>query len=231
MHLTVHRYIFIYKQRCFPVVQMCRHFFSSISSIPVLQSALHLSNCQLGITDKLSHLIRSSSHRVTKSAAMEKDSNTVHLEKPPLDTYDKNWAHVTSAGREATAREHELSVAQAVRMYYKAVIWSIMISMVIIMEGYEIVLIGSLFGQPAFQKKYGKPAPDTPTGYQVPASWQAGLTAASNVGAFIGSLLNGWLSDKLGYRKVLMGLLSGYLRPSSCFSLRRPFRFCLQVRS
>ena len=81
------------------------------------------------------------------------------------------------------------------------------ISLVIIMEGYEIVLIGSLFGQPAFQKKYGKATSLSSTGYQVSASWQVGLSNAPTVGAFIGAMFNGYLMERFGYRKVLMGAL------------------------
>ena len=78
------------------------------------------------------------------------------------------------------------------------------ISLVIVMEGYEIVLIGSLFGQPAFQKQFGEPTSKGSTSYQVTAPWQAGLANGANVGAFIGGFLNGWLTDKFGYRKVLL---------------------------
>jgi SP family general alpha glucoside:H+ symporter-like MFS transporter len=75
------------------------------------------------------------------------------------------------------------------------------------MEGYDIVLIGSLFGQPAFQQKYGQPTSASSTGYQVRTPWQVGLGNATNVGAFIGAMFNGWLTDRFGYRRVLMGSL------------------------
>jgi SP family general alpha glucoside:H+ symporter-like MFS transporter len=54
----------------------------------------------------------------------------------------------------------------------------------------------------------------TKTGYQIPASWQAGLGQASGVGAFFGTLLNGYLVAIFGQRRVLLvslALLSCFL--------------------
>jgi len=49
----------------------------------------------------------------------------------------------------ATRREHELSVRDAIRLYPKAVGFSLIFSTALIMEGYDLSLLGSLYGYPA----------------------------------------------------------------------------------
>lgn len=43
--------------------------------------------------------------------------------------------------------------------------------------------------------------------YQLTAPWQAGLSNASGVGAFFGTLINGYLVTKFGMKRVLLGAL------------------------
>lgn len=43
--------------------------------------------------------------------------------------------------------------------------------------------------------------------YEIPASIQAGITNGVNAGQIIGLILNGYLADKFGYRKVMLGCL------------------------
>lgn len=40
------------------------------------------------------------------------------------------------------------------------------------------------------------------------AAWQGGLNNANGVGAFFGALLNGWLVNKFGQKRVLIGALA-----------------------
>jgi SP family general alpha glucoside:H+ symporter-like MFS transporter len=69
------------------------------------------------------------------------------------------------------------------------------------MEGYDIVLVTSLFAQPAFAERYGSFSPES--GWQITASWQSALGIAPMLGAILGAFLNGYLALKFGYRKVL----------------------------
>lgn len=55
-----------------------------------------------------------------------------------------------------TDAEHAMSLRDAVRLYPKSILYCIVISMAIIMEGYQVALVPSLFAQPAFQRKYGQ---------------------------------------------------------------------------
>ncbi|THY39474.1 sugar transporter [Aureobasidium pullulans] len=110
----------------------------------------------------------------------------------------------------ATDDEHNITLMQALKKYPQACFWSIAISTAIIMEGYDIVLIYSFFGQPAFVKKYGEY--DAASGeYSLSAAWQAGLGNGTQIGTVIGAFLNGYLTHKFGYRKVMIASLMSLL--------------------
>lgn len=49
-------------------------------------------------------------------------------------------AHQSEAAN-ATAQEHTLTVWQTLKKYPKACLWSFVVSMVIIMEGYDTILV------------------------------------------------------------------------------------------
>jgi SP family general alpha glucoside:H+ symporter-like MFS transporter len=107
---------------------------------------------------------------------------------------------------DATRHDHRMTLLQAVKLYPKAVGWSVVMSTALVMDGFDNKLMVSLFAQPAFAKKYGKLRPKGK--HQISAPWQSGLTNGSNVGQLIGLGLSGWMSEKLGFRKTMMlGLL------------------------
>lgn len=76
--------------------------------------------------------------------------------------------------RHAAADEKSMSVIQAIKLYPKAVGWSVVLSSALIMEGYDLALLGSLYGSPQFNMKYGVQNPSTGK-WSVPAKWQSAL--------------------------------------------------------
>lgn len=112
----------------------------------------------------------------------------------------------TSFAKQAAEEEHSLTLLQAIRKYPKAVMWSVLLSTSIIMEGYDIVLISSFFAQPSFREHYGSYQARTDT-WQITASWQNALSNAVSVGTIIGAFANGYFTHKFGYRKVLLASL------------------------
>lgn len=50
---------------------------------------------------------------------------------------------VTENARKATNEEHKMSLRQGVRLYPKAIAWSLLISTCICMEGYDVCLLSS----------------------------------------------------------------------------------------
>jgi SP family general alpha glucoside:H+ symporter-like MFS transporter len=115
--------------------------------------------------------------------------------------------------KRAAEEEHQLTLRQAIRLHPTAILWSVLLSTSIIMEGYDIVLMSSFFAQPAFSQKYG--LFDVPTKkYQISASWQNGLSNAVSVGTIVGAIINGYFSHRFGYRPVLLvslGLICAFI--------------------
>lgn len=91
--------------------------------------------------------------------------------------------------KHASDEEHAQTLLQALKSNRKAVFWSMLISMSIVMEGFDTLLLSNFFGYPQFAKKYGQDYGGT-IGYQVPASWQSGLNMGSTVGAIFGMLID-----------------------------------------
>ncbi|KAI0470641.1 sugar transporter [Xylariaceae sp. FL0804] len=116
---------------------------------------------------------------------------------------------VIRGARLATEKEHRMSLAEGVRLYPKAIAWSVLISTCIVMEGYDIALVNNFYAFPAWNRKYGQPytAQDGSVDYQVPAAWQSGLSNGAVVGEIIGLMINGWVSERFGYRYTVMACL------------------------
>jgi MFS transporter, SP family, general alpha glucoside:H+ symporter len=119
--------------------------------------------------------------------------------------HTKTMNEVTRNAKTATDKEHKMTLLQGLKLYPKAVGWSLLISTCIAMEGYDVCLLSNFYGFPQFNKKYGKQLPDGT--YQVPAPWQAGLSNGANVGEIIGLFINGWVSECFGYRYTVMTCL------------------------
>jgi SP family general alpha glucoside:H+ symporter-like MFS transporter len=104
--------------------------------------------------------------------------------------------------REATEAEHNLTLMHALKLYPQAVGWSILVLAACVMEGYDMAVIGQLFAQKAFQKEFGVPVDG---GYQVTALWQILLGNSAYIGVIIGILLSGFISEKIGMKKTMIG--------------------------
>lgn len=107
----------------------------------------------------------------------------------------------------ATKTEKSMTIKEAFKTYPKAVIFSMVLSTAIIMEGYDIVLLASLYAFPSFNKRFGEPTgvPEAP--YQIPATWQAGLANGAQIGEILGLFINGIVSERYGYRKTMIAAL------------------------
>ncbi|KAI5860835.1 sugar transporter [Durotheca rogersii] len=112
--------------------------------------------------------------------------------------------------RTATENEHSMTLLQGLKLYPKAIAWSVLISTCIVMEGYDISLVNNFYAFPQFNQKYGVPSIDADGNvtYQVPAAWQAGLSNGAVVGEIIGLLVNGWVSERYGYRYTVIACLT-----------------------
>lgn len=115
-------------------------------------------------------------------------------------------AVLASEAQQGAQAEHKMSLMQAIKTYPKAIGWSVLLSSTLIMEGYDLALLGNLYASPAFNKKYG--TLNEATGkYSVSAAWQSGLSNGARAGEIIGLIIAGWTADRYGYKKTTAGFL------------------------
>ena len=115
-------------------------------------------------------------------------------------------AVLNEKAKRADELDHQEKILPALRLHYKAVFWAFVVSMCVIMEGYDTSLLNNFYAYPAFAKRFGNFDPGSGK-YQLTAPWQAGLGNSSGVGAFFGAFLNGFLVDRFGHKKVVLGSL------------------------
>lgn len=113
-----------------------------------------------------------------------------------------DYAHLVKDAATADAAEHTMSVRQAFKIHKKAVFWSMALSAALIMEGYDVVIIGSFYGHPSFLRRFGETAEDG-TRY-IPAQWQSALSNGSSAGGIIGLMINGWAAERFGPKQVYL---------------------------
>ncbi|GJC89004.1 alpha-glucosides permease MPH3 [Colletotrichum liriopes] len=132
---------------------------------------------------------------ITDKTASQPQDN-IHVEKGPSHIHQLNDVSLDDKGlnseaHEGTNIEHSFGLWQGLKTYKRAAFWSILISTTVIMEGYDVTLIGSFYGYPSFREKYGEWLDDK-NGYQISSSWQQKFNS-------IGALANIY-----GHRMVLI---------------------------
>nr|XP_036582141.1 MFS sugar transporter [Colletotrichum truncatum]KAF6790801.1 MFS sugar transporter [Colletotrichum truncatum] len=144
--------------------------------------------------------------------ASKGDHEVQHLRKAAENEVEEKLGQsAIFEAKQASDDEHAQTLLQALSQNRKAVLWSVLISMSIVMEGYDVILINNFFAYPEFKKKYGSYYEGI--GYQVSGPWQTGLTMAATTGAIFGGLMNGFFASRYGYRWVLIAAM-GFL---NCF--------------
>ncbi|KAL3449924.1 sugar transporter [Aspergillus insuetus] len=116
---------------------------------------------------------------------------------------DPKFEIITAEAKLATDAEHALTVREAIKKYPRAIAWSVFFSSAIAMEGYDKVLVNQFLAFPAFVARYGQPKGDGT--YAISAPWQAGLGNGARVGEIMGLLLNGWINERFGFKRTMLG--------------------------
>jgi hypothetical protein len=112
---------------------------------------------------------------------------------------------LVAMAHQAAEREKAMPFKQALKLFWPGAIWSMCLSLALVMEGYDVglvrlpflVLIDSkltiqlkaFFGHPAWLEKFGEPNPNG-TGLYVSANWQAALSNCVSVGQVLGLLVS-----------------------------------------
>ncbi|KAK0614632.1 general substrate transporter [Immersiella caudata] len=118
--------------------------------------------------------------------------------------------------RRGADSEHRMTLMQAIKMYPKAVGWSVLLSSTLIMEGYDLALVGNLYASPMFNQKYGV-FNEASGKYVISAAWQSGISNGARAGEIFGLIIAGWAADRYGYKMTTIGALLFLM--ASIFSL------------
>jgi SP family general alpha glucoside:H+ symporter-like MFS transporter len=156
--------------------------------------------------------------------ATEKVVPTKH-ELKGFDLGNPEIVELIHHAQESDAADRLLTIRQALKKYKNAVFWAMFLSTSLIMEGYDLVIVRSVFqsnfssigeggltcriqinsfyGQSQFQNRFGvyDPASDQKL---IPASWQSGLSNSALVGQLFGLLVNAYAQDRFGCRPTMM---------------------------
>ncbi|KAF5007856.1 hypothetical protein FDECE_5771 [Fusarium decemcellulare] len=111
--------------------------------------------------------------------------------------------------RQTLHKERQLTFFGCCRQYPKAVAWSLLLFCTIIMEAFDKSLIQAFIAFPPFRRRYGTLVTDVddPSGeqhYEISPTWQMGLQNAAIACEIVGLLAHGYITDVLGYRKMLV---------------------------
>lgn len=140
-------------------------------------------------------------HNGEKADVVQYDvDQTGYPEKDPIADY-------RAGAIEAENAEHTMTVLEAVKAYPMATFWAFIMSFTIIMESYDVFLMGNFVALPAFTRVYGVYDP-TKKEYVVVTKWQSALQVSGQLGALIGTFVAGPLTSRIGYRwATITGLM------------------------
>jgi hypothetical protein len=116
-------------------------------------------------------------------------------------TYTPNMELIESA---VQASDHEATLGrkELFRRYWPAAVYSMLLSLALVMEGMDVGLVNNFFAHDAYLRRFGWPDKD---GKQhIPTKWQGAIGAANQCGSIVGLLLNGFLQSRYGSRKVYL---------------------------
>ncbi|OHE99782.1 NACHT and WD domain-containing protein [Colletotrichum orchidophilum] len=124
-----------------------------------------------------------------------------HLNKVDIDRPEFiNMVEDAKASNEADAL---LTVREALKKYKAAMFWAMLLSVALIMEGFDGNMMSSFYGQAQFQARFGT-YNEREGKNLIPTEWQTGLSNTSAVSQLLGLVINAWAQDKFGSRKTLM---------------------------
>lgn len=132
---------------------------------------------------------------------LQEKTETKHSESPLQDAQ----VPVIDAKQAADA-EQNMTLMKAIKTYPKAIGWSFLLSSTLILEGYDLALLGGLYASPMFNQKFGAFNPDNDK-WNVSAAWQSGLSNGARAGEIFGLILAGWTADRYGYKVTTIGSL------------------------
>jgi SP family general alpha glucoside:H+ symporter-like MFS transporter len=118
---------------------------------------------------------------------------------------DATQADLIEAAVAAGEEESKIPRKELFSRYWPAAVYSMLLSLALVMEGMDVGLINNFFAHEAYLNRFGWP--DANGKQHIPTSWQAAIGNGNNLGSIIGLLLNGYLQSRFGSRRVYMAAM------------------------
>ncbi|KAI0024905.1 putative general alpha-glucoside permease [Xylariomycetidae sp. FL0641] len=114
---------------------------------------------------------------------------------------------MTAGARAAAEAEKVVTLRQALVSCRKGILWSMLFTSAVIMEGFDLALLSGFYAFPEFLKAYGEK--DEFTGrFELAPRWQTALSAGAMIGQIIGLSIAGLVAQRVGYKKTMVGALA-----------------------
>ena len=97
--------------------------------------------------------------------------------------------------------KRNLPLIQSCKVYPRVVGYCFGLTTVILLWGYDLVIVGTIQALPVFQRDYGVLHGEND--WIIPAMWLALWSAFTPLGAVLGSVAGGWFQDRVGRRMCL----------------------------
>ncbi|KAH8897244.1 maltose permease MAL31 [Thozetella sp. PMI_491] len=124
-------------------------------------------------------------------------------EKPTVETTAPQGGGPGEA-IEAINNERQMTLRDTFRFWPKAIGFSLLLSLAVIMEGYDTNLMSNFYAFPAFKNAFGDEVDHSDGGMLISSRWQTIIGNGVQVGSIIGLFINGIVSEWLGYKKTMI---------------------------
>ena len=117
----------------------------------------------------------------------------------------ENIASVTSSTPIPAASDDQMNLPlrQALRQYSRLCWYVLGMTTVVLLWGYDGIIVGNITAIPAFQRDFGGTWSEEEDQYIIPAVWLSLLSAIPDVGRGFGAVTAGPLQDRIGRIKSL----------------------------
>nr|AAS92556.1 MP1 [Plenodomus lingam] len=112
--------------------------------------------------------------------------------------------YVTDDTNTAIDNERNMTVRQSLRFWWKAIVFSFVISLCVVMEGYDTSLMNKFFAFTPFKNRFGDQV-DADGIPLVSSRWQTIILNGTQVGCILGLIINGYITEWIGYKKTMIG--------------------------
>lgn len=107
--------------------------------------------------------------------------------------------------KKGNEKEKEMGFKEAIRVHYKAVIWSVLLSVSCLMEAYDQKILFGFTGLPVYQRRFGEEV--SPGKYSLSTKWTTLLTNGVHFGQIVGLFIAGFVVERIGYRYSIIGAM------------------------